>query len=108
MSNIAHRIDERGFGESTHDYEVMDSVHLNQSYEDINGPPGWAMATKLRMQQNSTSADDYDLTQCPAYVPVGSHDNRQTETLLMAPSNNQVDKTQNKNWTESDKANDAA
>ena len=54
--------------EADHEYEVLDKY--NQAYEEVQAPPP---KPELPVQpQPSSSAGDYDLTQCPAYVPVAT------------------------------------
>ena len=53
----------------------------NQAYDDIQVPQA---PPQKQEQQQSSSAGDYELTQCPAYVPV-THGNQHTETSLMQP-----------------------
>ena len=52
--------------ESDHEYEMLDKY--NQPYEEVQVP-------------QAPPPGDYELTQCPAYVPV-THGNQQTETSL--------------------------
>ena len=83
LSNISHTSKEREVHESVetdHEYEMVDKY--NRACEDIPVPQ--APPPKLEQQQSS-SAGDYGLTQCPAYVPV-IHSNRQTKTSLMQPA----------------------
>ena len=83
LSDISHTSKERPAHESVeadHEYEVLDKY--NQAYEDIQvsqAPP------PIQEQQQSSSAGDNELTQCPAYVPV-THGSQQTETSLMQPT----------------------
>ena len=68
--------------EADHEYEVLDKY--NQAYEDIRVPQ--APPPKQEQQQSSSAGDrDYELTQCPAYVPV-IHGSQETETSLMQPT----------------------
>ena len=50
--------------EVDHEYEVLDKY--NQAYDDIQVPQ--ALSTKQEQRQLSL-AGDYELTQCPTYVP---------------------------------------
>lgn len=70
LSNLSHANNESEAYESPteadHEYEVLDKY--NQTYEEvIQAPPTKPEPIQL---QPSSSADDYDFTQCPAYIPV--------------------------------------
>ena len=71
--------------EADHEYEMLDKY--NQAYEDIKVVP---RPPKLSDQQGlpPLSAGDYDITQCPAYIPVahGNQQGQQAETSLMQPA----------------------
>ena len=68
--------------EPDHEYEMLDKY--NQAYEEIKVVP---RPPKLPDQQGlpPSSAGDYDITQCPAYVPV-TQQGQQAETSLMQPA----------------------
>ena len=79
LNDISHTSKEREAHESAevdHEYEILDKY--NQAYEEIQFPK--APPPKL----NSSSAGDYELTQCPAYVPV-TRGNHYAETSLTQP-----------------------
>ena len=71
--------------EANHEYEMLDKY--NQAYEEIKVVP---RPPKLPDQQGlpPSSTGDYDITQCPAYIPVvhGNQQGQQTETSLMQPA----------------------
>ena len=84
MSNIIHISKERESCEVDHEYEVLDKY--NQAYEDVQvtqAPP------PKQKQQQSSSAGDYELNQCPAYVPV-TNSNCQTEISPTTASSAEV------------------
>ena len=69
LSDISHGSEERAAYESAevdHEYEKLDKY--NQIYDEVRIPE--APPPKQEQQQKSSSGDDYELTQCPAYVPV--------------------------------------
>ena len=52
--------------EADHEYEILDKY--SQAYEEVQAPPP---KPELPVQpQPPSSAGDYELTQCPAYVPM--------------------------------------
>ena len=80
LSDISHTSKEREAREDVevdHEYEVLDKY--NQAYENIQVPQA---PPPKQEQQQSSSAGDYELTQCPAYVPVTITSN---ETSLVQP-----------------------
>ena len=71
LSDISHDSKERAGYESAevdHEYETLDKY--NQPYDEVRIPE--APPPKLEQQQKSSSGDDYELTQCPAYIPVAT------------------------------------
>ena len=75
LSDINKTACETKNGEAEHEYEMLDKY--NQEYEEIKVIP--------RPQPTQQAGDQYDITQCPAYVPV-AHGNQQTETSLVQPT----------------------
>ena len=67
MNNASQTREQEGT-EVGHEYELLDS----QTQIFKTTPP-------KSEQQKTSSAGDYELTHCPAYVPV-THGNQQTET----------------------------
>ena len=84
LSDITHTSNKERYAQETVDvnneYEVLDKY--NQAYEEIQ--VSQALPPEQE-QQKSSSAGDYELSQCPAYVPV-THGNQLTETSLMQPT----------------------
>ena len=67
LSDISHGSKERATYESAevdHEYEMLDKY--NQPYDEVRIPE--APPPKEKQQQG----DDYELTQCPAYIPVAT------------------------------------
>ena len=67
--------------EADHEYEILDKY--SKDYEDIpslSTPP-----PNPEQQQSSLPRADYELTKCPAYVPV-THGNQVIETTLTQPT----------------------
>ena len=88
LSDTSHASKEREANENVevdHEYEVLDKY--SQAYEDVQVSPA---PPPKQEQQQSSSAGDYELTQCPAYVPV-THGNKQTETTLTQPPTTEVE-----------------
>ena len=88
LSDTSHISKEREAHESVevdHEYEMLDKY--SQAYEDVQVPPA---PPPKQEQQQSSLAGDYELTQCPAYVPV-THGNKQTETTLTQPPTTEVE-----------------
>ena len=63
--------------EADHEYEILDKY--NKDYEDIPS------LSTLPPNPASLLRADYELTKCPAYVPV-THGNRVVETTLTQPT----------------------
>ena len=99
LSDISHGSKEEAAYESTevdHEYEILDKY--NQPYDEVRIPE--APPPKQEQQQKSSSGDDYELTQCPAYVPVattpGDHGNKCTISSTHDQLPNSWDNQQNK------------
>ena len=83
LSDISHTTKERQDHvsvEADHEYEILDKY--SQAYEEIQAPQ--APPPKQEQQQLS-SVGNYELTQCPAYIPV-TYGNKQTGVSLMQPT----------------------
>ena len=80
LSDASYTNKEREANVADHEYEVLDKYC--QDYEDVQVPQA---PPPMQERQQSSSAGDYELTQCPAYVTV-IHSNQHTETSLMQPS----------------------
>ena len=68
---ISHDSKERAAyegAEDDHEYEMLDKY--SQPYDEVRIPE--TPPPKQEQQQMSSSGDDYELTQCPAYVPVAT------------------------------------
>ena len=67
--------------EADHEYEILDKY--NKYYEDI--PSLSTLPPNPEQQQSLLPRADYELTKCPAYVPV-THGNQTVESTLTQPT----------------------
>ena len=76
LSDLSRVSEEAEANDSDHEYEVLDKY--SQPYEIPEASP-----TKQDQQQKSSPAGgDYELTECPAYVPVATSTGIPDSTVL--------------------------
>ena len=71
LSDLSHTRREKesdGTGEVDHEYEILDKY--SQAYDDVKSPD--KSPTMKDKQSPSQSGGDFELIQCPAYIPVGT------------------------------------
>ena len=86
LSDINRAANEIKSTEANHDYEMLDNY--NQVYEEIKVVQPPKLPDQRGLPSPLSSASDYDITQCPAYVPIahGNQQGQQAETSLMQPA----------------------
>ena len=71
LSDLSHTRKERETddpGEVDHEYEMLDKY--SQAYDDVKLPDN--SPTMKEKQLSSQSGGDFELIQCPAYIPVAT------------------------------------
>ena len=61
-----------------HEYEILDKY--SQPYDEVQIPEA-PPPQQEQQETSSPAAGDYELTQCPAYVPVATNDIHGKETV---------------------------
>ena len=70
LSDLSSTNKERGVYETVeadHEYEILDKY--NQAYEEVQASPPKPVPVQ---PQPTSSAGDYEFTDCPAYIPVAT------------------------------------
>ena len=73
------------------DYEMLDNY--NPDYEDIKVVEPLSLPDRRGLPPSSVG--DYNITQCPAYIPI-AHGNQQAETSLIQSAGTATAKTRQK------------